>query len=252
MPEPILAKDVIIQFLSGSDYITYGCAENLETTFSMETKSVKTIGDGVWKRKRGQSLGQVINLTGVVKRDTSSYDAFDLLDNYKSMTDVAFKIFFYDEAGVAKILKGYALPVEVNLSAGSEGFASGSITLEVNGDPDYVPASPPPDPLDPDDCVAEIETAHAESRPTSVPGLPFPINRWYAVIDTMVSGSATISRWDFSVDGGGTQTAFTDGNIPTSWILPLFHGLETSHTITITPICDNGFSGEPFTFNFTS
>jgi hypothetical protein len=247
MPEPILAKDVIIQFLSGSDYITYGCAENLETTFSMETKSVKTIGDGVWKRKRGQSLGQVINLTGVVKRDTSSYDAFDLLDNFKSMTDVAFKIFFYDEAGIAKLLKGNALPVEVNFSAGSEGFASGSITLEVNGDPDYTVV--PPTPGNPDDCVAEIETAHMDSD-------SFP-NRRDVFIDSMVAGSATIARWDYIVErtlGGyssGLQTAFTDGNIPTTWRLPIIVATG-NFTITITPICDNGFSGEPFVINFTN
>jgi hypothetical protein len=248
MPEPIKAKDVIIQFLSGSDYVTYACAENLETTFSMETKSVKTIGDGIWKRKRGQSLGQIINLTGVVKRDASSPEAFDLLDYFKSMVDVAFKILFYDEAGIAKSLKGYALPTEVNFSAGAEGFATGNITLEVNGDPDAVAGGPGPQPP-PDDCVAEIETAHMDSN-------SFP-NRRDVFIDTMVSGSATIARWDYVVQrvlGGynsGTQTAFTDGNIPTSWRLPVIASTG-NFTITITPICDNGFSGTPFVINFTN
>lgn len=251
MPNPIKAKDVIIQFLSGSDYVTYGCAENLETTFTMETKEVKTVGDGIWKRKRGQSLSQVINLTGVVKRDTASPDVFDLLDYFKSMTDIDFKIIFYDEAGVAKILKGVGLPTEVNFSAGSEGFSSGSITIDVNGDPDAVAVTPPtpPDPLDPDDCAAEIETAHMD-------GNSFPVRR-FVFIDSMVSGSADISRWDYvvqKVGGGynsGTQTAFTDGSIPTSWRLPSIVSIG-NFSITITPICDNGFSGTPFTLNFSN
>jgi hypothetical protein len=192
----------------------------------------------------------VINLTGVVKRDASSPEAFDLLDYFKSMADVAFKIIFYDEAGIAKSLKGYALPTEVNFSAGAEGFASGNITLEVNGDPDAVAGGPGPAPA-PDDCVAEIETAHVEDRVTPIPGNPF-YKRWYAVIDSMVSGSADISRWDYSVDGGGVQTAFTSATIPTEWQLPLFSNPGPLHSISITPICDNGFSGDVFTFTFTA
>lgn len=247
MSEPILAKDVLIQFLSGSDYILYGCAAELSTEFSMETKSVKTIGDGVWRRKRGQSLGQIINLSGVVKNDTSVVDAFDLLTYFKNMADVSFKIFFYDETGVAKLLKGNGLPTNVNFSSGSEGFTSGEITIEVNGDPDYVDpvAPPPPDPNDPNDCAAEIETAHVEFR--SVPG-SFVMRR-YAVIDSMVSGSADISRWDYTLDGGGVLTAFTDGTIPAAFILPSSVS-SGSHTIVITPICANGFPGTSFTIDF--
>jgi predicted secreted protein len=245
MPEPIKAKDVIIQFLSGIDYVTYGCAAELETTFSMETKSVKTIGDGVWRRKRGQSLGQVINLSGVIVRNPSIPDAFDLLDYFKNMTDVDFKIIFYDEAGIAKILKGYALPTEVTFSAGAEGHSVGSITLEVNGDPDLVAI--PPTPGNPDECVAEIATAHVELRP--VPGT-FLERKW-AVIDSMVPGSATITRWDYSISGGGVQTAFTNGSIPAAWALPPAANELGTHSITITPICDNGYSGESFTFSFS-
>jgi len=246
MANPIKAKDVIIQFLSGGGYVNYACAETLETTFTMETKPVKTIGDGVWKRPAGQSLGQTINLSGVVQRASSTPDAFDLLDNFKSMTAIDFKIIFFDEAGVAKILKGIGLPTEVSFSAGSEGFATGSITIEVIGDPDYVPVVPPepPNPLDPDDCVAEIETAHSDRVMVG------PTLRRFIYIDTMVSGSADIARWDYSIDGGGLQTAFTDGNIPTSWILPIAYNVG-SHSITITPVCDNGFSGTPFTFSFS-
>lgn len=243
MADPIKAIDVIIQFLQGGDYITYACAAELSTEFMMETKSVKTVGDGVWERKRGQKLSQVVNLSGVIKPDTSTPDAFDLLDYFKNMTDVQFRILFYDENGLQKNLKGNALPTKVNLSAGVEGFATGEITLEVNGDPDYVPPTspPPPDPNDPDACVAEITAAH-----TAIVGPP---NRRYVYVDSMTVDSATISRWDYSIDGGGTQTKFTDGSIPASWILPLAMNTGT-HSITITPICDNGFSGTPYTFTF--
>lgn len=242
MADPIFATDVIIKFLSGSFYVTYGCAAELETEFTMETKPVKTIGDGNWSRERGQKKSQVVNLSGVVVSDPSSPDAFDLLDYFKNMVDVDFEILFIDSTGVVQVLKGTGLPTNVKFSAGSEGFATGEITIKVNGDPDAVPSSGGGGGGGTSNCVAEIATAHTELRGSSIQ------YRW-VVIDSMVSGSAAISRWDYTLDGGGTQSAFTTNTIPAEWRLPLSYGVG-SHTIVITPVCDNGFSGTPFTLNF--
>lgn len=242
MSDPVLGRDVIIQFTKNDAYQTYGCATSVEFQFSMETKSVKTIGDGTWKRVRGQSKSLQIQLEGVIKDDQTLPVAFDLLDYYKNMVDVQYRLLFYDETGVIKVIEGYALPINVNLGGGSEGHGTGSITLVGNGDPDAI--FTPPDPGGPiSQCDAEIATAHTD--------LIFgdPVRRFFYV-DTMVAGSATISRWDYSIDGGGVQTAFTDGNIPTSWALPQ-STLIGSHSITVTPICDNGFSGTPFTLAFS-
>lgn len=240
MADPILGKDVIIQFYKGGSYFNYGCAAEVEAQFSMETKSVKTVGDGIWKRQRGQSLGLQIELSGIIQDDGDIPVAFDLLDYFKNMTDIQYRLLFYDNVGLKKVIEGFALPINVNLGGGSEGHATGSITLLGNGDPDNIYT--PPDPDDPPAaCQAAIATAHT--------GPSFPSSGIWMKIDSMVAGSATIMRWDYALDGGGTQTAFTDGNIPTQWRLPNSAGLGT-HTIVITPICSNGFSGTPFTLVF--
>lgn len=243
MADPVLGRDVIIQFSKNGSYETYGCASSVEFQFSMETKSVKTVGDGTWKRSRGQSKSLQIQLEGVIKDDQTLPTAFDLLDYFKNMVDVQYRLLFYDETGVIKVIEGYALPTDVNLGGGSEGHATGSITLVGNGDPDAI--FTPPNPGGPiSQCDAEIEAAHTEYLPV---GGGF--NRYYMFIDSMVAGSATISRWDYTIDGGGIHTAFTDGNIPTQWLLPVLTAIGNS--IEITPICDNGFSGTPFTVVIT-
>ena len=248
MADPVLGTDVIIQFLKNGNYTNYGCATNIEIQYTMETKGTKTVGDGVWRRKRGQSLGAVINLSGVIVIDANRPTAFDLLAYFKNMTDVQYRIRFTDNGGGVQIIDGDALPTSVTLAGGSDGFATGDITLDCNGDPDYIaPVSPPdpdPDPDNPNECIAEIETAS-----TILTGSP--IARRRIVIESMVSGSAQISRWDYTIDGGGTQTAFTDGNIPTNWVIPLLYNLG-SHTVVITPICDNGFPGTPYTLNYSA
>lgn len=249
MNDPILGKDVIIQFYKGGNFFNYACAENVEIQFSMETKEVKTVGDGVWKRKRGQSLSYQIELSGLIVDDNTLPHAFDLLDYYKNMTDINYRLLFYDNTGLKKTITGYALPINVNLGGGAEGFASGSITLSGNGDPDQIitPSNPNPTPNPPTqplpNCDAEIDTGHMQLEGTL-------IKKWRVVIDSMVPGGATIMRWDYAVDGGGTQTAFTDGNIPTNWVIPTVNPLIATHTIVITPICDNGFSGTPYTMTF--
>jgi predicted secreted protein len=244
MADPVLAKDVIIQFSNGSDYFTYGCASDLELQYTMETKSVKTINDGNWDRKRGQKKSYKINLSGLIV-DSDVPGAFDLLNYFKNMTDILFRVLFYDETGLIKTIEGYALPTEINLSSGSEGHATGSIVLEGSGDPDnpYTPASPgsPGSPGTPTPvCVATITNGHYTGGITQS-----------FTVDTMLSGSATISRWDYSIDGGPTQSAFTSGAIPASWNIKVSGVVGSSHSITVTPICDNGYSGTPYTLNFT-
>lgn len=243
MANPVLGTDVIIKFVKNDNYITYGCATNIEITYNLETKSTKTVGDGAWSRVRGQKISATINLSGVIAIDQNTPTAFDLLEYLKNMTDVAYSISFIDDAGGLMMIDGNALPTTVRLSGGSDGFATGDITLENNGDPAYIsPVNPPtPNPGNPNTCVADIENAHTD--------IVFaPTARRYVYIDSMVNGSASISRWDYSIDGGGVLTAFTDGIIPTSWRLPDSTVFGT-HTLTITPICDNGFPGTPFTMS---
>jgi hypothetical protein len=248
MADPILGKDVIVQFYKGGNFYNYACAENVEIQFSMDTKSVKTVGDGVWKRSKGQSLSYQVELTGLILDDSIMPEAFDLLNYYKNMTDVNYRLLFYDNAGLKKTITGYALPINVNLGGGSEGFASGNITLSGNGGPDQLitPSNPNPTPNPPTqplpNCDAEIATAHVQTEGSII------IRRRF-VVDSMVPGGATISRWDYTIDGGGIQTAFTSGSIPTNWLLPISAGIGT-HTIIVTPICDNGFGGTPFTLTF--
>lgn len=248
MADPILGTDVIIQFYKGGNFFNYGCAESVEIQFSMETKSVKTVGDGIWKRNKGQSLSYQVELSGLIVDDNVQPVAFDLLDYLKNMADINFRLLFYDNAGLKKTITGYALPINVNLGGGSDGFGSGNITLSGSGTPDQIITPPNPNPPNPNNpipnCDGEIETAHTE-----VIGSPFA--RRYVVIDSMVAGGPTITRFDYSIDGGGTQTKFTDGSIPTQWVLPAqYTGGVGSHTIIITPICDNGFSGTPYTLTF--
>ena len=233
--EPILGKDVLFQIQRADIYENYACAATVGIDFVMETKPTKTIGDGVWKRQRGQALSYTINLEGVImmrKEDDEEIEvsgSFHLINYYLSMAPVAFRLIFTDNLGNIKVFEGYALPTNISLTGGSEGHATDSVTLEGVGEPDIRDELVV--------CPARITDTHTEV-------ITSPIRRRIH-IDSMSDDSPTITRFDYTVDGGGVRTVFTDGSIPTYFDLPF--GEIFSLEIVITPICENGLSGTPYT-----
>jgi hypothetical protein len=229
MAQPVTAKDVIIAFQKNDEYFAFACAESVELNSKMTTKSVKTIGDGIWKKTRGQSLEYTINLSGVVKFDDDTVPhAFDLYAYHRAMTHINYRLIFTNDEGTLKVIEGIALPIDVNLGGGSEGFANGSFVLEGDGAVDVRDLIIP--------CPVEILTVqHVQDGTSSL----------IRITDHVGSPA----RYDYSVDGGGLETQFA-----TSFIqdLPIEDGLDPGeHTITIIPVCQNGYNGEPFTTTFT-
>jgi hypothetical protein len=229
MAQPVTGKDAVIMFQKGDGYFPYACAESIEVSFELETKSVKTIGDGVYDKPRGQKISYQISLTGVVKFDDDTVPhAFDMLAYLLAMSAINYRIIFTnDEAGL-KVIEGTALPVNTNLGGGSEGFASGSATLKGDGAVEVRDLIIP--------CPSSITSIQLiEDTPNSI------------IRITGHTGSP--ARYEYSVDGGAfvvqTVTSFIQD-------LVLEGGLGAGlHSIVIIPVCDNGYNGETYNDTFT-
>jgi predicted secreted protein len=234
MNKPILGKDVIIQFDRGSDFGTYYCASNLEISFQMTTKETKTVGDGTWKRKRGQSKSATISLDGVAVLSDLFTTSFTLLDYFNNMTDIPFRIIFTDEQSDTRVIEGVVLPTDINLSGGSEGHANGSMTLEVNG------------PVDIRDDV--VPCGYSISSVVYDGEVDPDFNNFHI---NMTPGSGLITRFDYSLDGGGIQTLFTPVGALKDVSIVVPGAMGSSHQLSIFPICDNGYSGPEYILNFT-
>jgi hypothetical protein len=231
--DPVLGIDVIIQFKKNDVYSNYACATDIRIEFEMETKSVKTIGDGNWKKNRGQSKGYRITLSNLAKFDDDSVPhAFDLWNYFDSMTPIEYRLYFTMEDQVTvKIFEGATLPITWGLGGGSEGFSTGEVVLEGDGAPELKEAII--------QCEAEITGATL----VGVSGLNA------LRIDTLSGGP--ITRYDFSIDGGGRTSAFVDGTLPDTIVFGNGGGPTGSeHTLDVWPVCDNGFDGEMFTIEF--
>lgn len=228
MAEPVLGKDAVIMFQKEDEYFAYACATDIEIAFEMEVKSVKTIGDGNWDKPRGQKKGYTIELNGLVKFDDDTVPhAFDLYDFFDGMTPIPYRIIFTNDEGGLKVIEGLALPVSLRLGGGSEGHATGSATLKGDGS------------VDVRDLIIPC--------PSSITSVQFIQDGTHSTI-RITGHTGSPARYDYSVDGGGFVSQFVNSFIQD---LPLQDGLSVgSHTITIIPVCQNGYNGTEFNTTF--
>lgn len=230
----VLGKDVVIRFMhyGANEYMNYYCAETVTINTTLETKSVKTIGDGFWKKSRGQLLGYQITIDGLIQASLESEDATDIwyaVRRQFSMTEIEFRVVFTDvETGQTKYLDGKALAEDITITAGSEDFAEGSIVLIGNGKLDITDYVAP--------CIALIGSLSVSTSDIYTDGYFTDIQN--------------TNRIEFSVDGGDRQVIFlppgvTELNTEVGRNLP-----AGNHTITAWGVCADGRDGNPYVLPF--
>lgn len=227
MSDPVKGLLTVLQFMKAGEYRDFLCATDSSIDFETETKPVKTVGDGIYKRYVGQSIGYTVTLNGLIKLNTGDDPAaFDLLDYQLAMTGIEFRMIFEDEDGNIKVVFGEALIDKTTLAAPSDGFSNANFSFKGNGEPTILDSLVA--------CDSAITVANVDAT-----GLPFLL-----VINIVTVTGSTPMRYEYSLDGGGRLI---------SYITTIdFSGLASgSHSVEIWPICDNGFDGTSITKTFT-
>lgn len=230
MAEPVKGSNVLLQIYKDGDYQDFLCATECSIDFETESKSVKTIGDGVWKRYRPQSIGYTVNLTGLVRLDVADPVSFDLLDYQMQFTDLTYRMTFEDDAANIKAIYGTGIVEKTSLSGNSDGFANSQFTIKGNGEPTVL------DTLDV--CALTVTAFTATFYAIGEGG-----ENSYTLAVT-VTGSGTLDRIEYQIDGGARQVA--------GYSAPYYiTATSGSHSITVIPVCSNGSDGTSMTQTLT-
>lgn len=231
----VLASDVTMLIYKDSDWRPFVCATDLSIDFSMEVKEVRTIGDGKWKKPRGQSLTYTLSLSGIITLVGGDPTAFYVLEFYRQMIPLNFRIIWDDVPNnLQKIAEGWALPVNIRLPSGAEGFANANIEMRGDGECEIKDATVT--------CTATIDTV--------VVGPYTPEGGTGGEISVDVTGiSSNTERIEWSIDGSGTDAIIT-GGVPNVIFYPTGN-YSGSHTILVYPVCENGEYGVPIEIPFT-
>jgi hypothetical protein len=228
----ILGRDAYIEFYKEDAYRPFICCESVEISVSTETKNVKTIGDGIWARKRGQRNSYTITVSGIVPYGEADVTAFDLLEYQMQMTGILYRIVFKQQDGTTlTMITGECLVTATTLTAPVD-FLNASLTFEGVGP--FELGIPPT-------CTAEISD-YTVTQDGSF------WNIYHVAILELVSG--TVPRYDYRIDEEEELTALSTGF--TFNVAGIGGSGLGAHVLEIWPVCSNGIKGVKTTHNFTT
>lgn len=231
----ILAENVIMLIEKEGNFHPFVCATDLSIQIDMETKQVRTDGDGKWKRSRGQVLSYKLNLSGVTVFNSTDPNTKDIIEYCRQMVHLNFRIVFEDPlTNLANYFIGRALPTSINLASSSSGFATGTFDMEGDGELEMIDSLVT--------CDAEIISAQvvnntAEGAPPS------------SIVIRINDVSENTSRVEYSIDGGGREAIFSvaPDTVTNHTVTGSYPG---AHTLVLYPICENGEDGIPYEIDF--
>ena len=229
MADPIIGTNAIMRIYKNFAYRDFLCATDISVEFTTELKATKTIGDGVWKRFKPQSLGYSITLSGLMKLNETDVVAFDLIDKQLAFAEVLYRITYEDGTNV-KAIFGTAIIESTSINGPSEGFVTESFRMTGVGEVDIFDTTTP--------CTASF-SATISTRADD-PDHNYQIN--------VSSATSSTTYIDVSINGGArTRTTWSGASSGVIAInLP-----SGSNTIKAIPICTNGYEGTIVTLTQT-
>jgi hypothetical protein len=222
----INSNDCILTFaLDGENYNPVYCGTGFAITVDTEIVETTTKGDGQYQDFDYNTLSYSLTIDGLGKLDT--YNTFDVLFAQRTYMDVPFRL-ICEEGESVIVIEGIVIVSSTDLTVNADQFLSYSHQFRGRG------AYEIRDTIEP--CYTDISSAYI------LIGSNEPTSSDTTVIITSIVGTA--ASFDWSVDGGAVSNS-TSNDFLIGVLSP------GSHSITITPICENGVSGIGIVHPFT-
>lgn len=221
---PILGQNVVLFFYKDGDYQEFLCATECSIVFNTDTKDVRTINDGKWKKTRGQKLSYRVSLNGLIELEGGNPITFWLVENQMQMLHLQFRMIFEQpETALLKLVTGTALINASELTSSSTAFANSSFEFEGDGAPVITDSA----------TVCNATIGLIEIGPGD------PDSGYQASVN--YTGVTNAARLEYSVDGAPREVIFNPGSNGFFFLSGLSDG---SHTITVWAVCESGVDGE--------
>lgn len=225
----IQGKNAVLSFLRDT-YTPFVCTSNVSVSIETDLKPVRTTGDGTWKKYAYQSTGYTITLSGVmVNNQDADFTTWDVLNNQMLFLELPFRLSYFDDEApsVVKTIQGTLLVKSTQLTANVGDVGKGDLNFNGTGSLLIFDGVVP--------CQTAV-TAISTTGETDHDGN----------VTFHISSTGDVYNIAYQFDGAGDTVIQSDID---TIVQP---GMNIgAHTIVVTPNCVNGFSGVPFSFNFT-
>lgn len=130
----IQGKDAVLSFLK-EIYLPYVCATNFSIEFTGTTIPDRTSSSGRWDSSEYQTIGYIINLSGVLVFDTDNFDSDEIIKNMIQFSYLKFRVNFTAADGTIKSYQGTCTVDSASLSMAVADVVKGSFKLTGRGEP---------------------------------------------------------------------------------------------------------------------
>lgn len=232
--DPIQGSNAVLSFYGDAGWEPFVCTSSSTLTIDGDMLPIRTVGDGQWKKYEYSTMGFELSLGGVfVFSQENPSGTFvnlrglDVVNTQLAQLSLPFRLTFTDDLSNIWTFQGTLLIKSSQITSPVGEVVKNTHTFTGSG-PLY-------------SFIGYVPCA------TTITGITFA-----GLADP--SGNVTVSytyigdlyQVQYSVDGSANVTASGSGTINLTGMQP------GAHSITITPVCSNGFQGTAMTMAFTT
>jgi hypothetical protein len=222
--DPIQGINAVLSFYGDGGWVPYVCTSSSTLTIDGDLIPVRTIGDGQWKKYEYQTLGYQISLSGVFVFNDDNFRGMDLINTQLAQLSIPWRLTFSDDVGNIYTYQGTILIKTSELSSSVGEVVKATHTLTGSGSLAFFAGYVP--------CATTINSIGFTNL--TDPNGDINVNFEY---------TGDFYQVMYSIDG---STPGYSTNLTLS-----FNGVAVgAHTITLIPICANGFQGTGMTQTF--
>lgn len=227
----VQGKNAILYFQKKGQYVPFVCASDFGIAIQVDNISVRTAGDGSWKKYAAQKIGYAINLSGVlVWGDDNSFDTWDVVVNMINFLQIPFRAVYKDDSSTPNIktAQGVALVKQSSLLMSMGQVTKGEFAFDGTGALFIFDGLLP--------CPTSIDSIVTT-------GIADAMNQ--IEIDYTYTGD--VYQVKYRIDGVGDYAYALAG--PSMTIQAPSPG---NHSIEIIPVCQNNFEGSGRSVDFVA
>lgn len=125
--------DAVLQF-DKNGWKPFMCASEISIDMDADLLTIRTLGDGHWRKNAYQTIGFSITLSGLLVFDNTNWTSWDITDNWLNYLNVKFICSFSDKNGNTRSVQGYAIIKSNTLSIAANSLVKSDFDLEGNGE----------------------------------------------------------------------------------------------------------------------
>ena len=225
--DPIQGTNAIFSINTSAGWVPFVCASDVNISFDADTVSIRTVGDGQWKKYDYQALGYAIDLSGVlVFNQAPDFQSFDMINNQVGFLSLNFQLVWTDDLGNAMGMQGVVIVKSSKLSGTVGQVVKSSFSLMGSGSALIFTGSSP--------CPTTIDSITV----SGASGASGTISVTYAY-------TGDLYQVKYQIDGSGAWS-YAQG----AAAIPVVGLGIGQHSIKIIPICSNNYEGTGLTQAF--